>query len=220
MLEVRDFDLRIGAQYSVNIGKKHRATLGVVYSPGMDWHGKTYGVKYDVTTSTNKPDTIGYTKLNGNYSRPSTFGAGINYEWDNRLMAEVDFTYQPWSKAKISSIEGFEPEKLDDRWKVSFGLQYMPDARGSYFKRVRYRVGTFFNRDYILVGENNVKDYGISFGFGFPTPINRYTKTIVNLGFEFRHRQSSPVKLVTENYFQITLGVNFNELWFWKNKIQ
>lgn len=220
VLEVRDFDLRIGAQYSVNIGKKHRTTLGVVYSPGMDWHGKTYGVKYDVTTSTNKPDTIGYTKLNGNYSRPSTFGAGINYEWDNRLMAEVDFTYQPWSKAKISAIEGFEPEKLDDRWKVSFGLQYMPDARGSYFKRVRYRVGTFFNRDYILVGENNVKDYGISFGFGFPTPINRYTKTIVNLGFEFRHRQSSPVKLVTENYFQITLGVNFNELWFWKNKIQ
>ena len=45
VLEVRDFDLRIGAQYSVNIGKKHRATLGVVYSPGMDWQGKTYGVK-------------------------------------------------------------------------------------------------------------------------------------------------------------------------------
>ena len=71
-----------------------------------------------------------------------------------------------------------------------------------------------------MVGDNNVKDYGLSFGLGLPTPVNRYTKTIVNLTFEYRHRQTSPVKLVTENYFQITLGINFNELWFWQNKIQ
>lgn len=220
VFEVRDFDLRLGAQYSMNIGRKHRATIGVVYSPGKDWHGKTYGVQYDVTTSSNKPDTIGYTKLNGKYSRPATFGVGLNYEWNSRLMAELDFTYQPWGDAKVSNIEGFEAPKLDNRWKLNFGVQYMPDPRGSYLKRVRYRLGTYVNHDYIMVGENNVKDYGITFGLGLPTPINRYTKTIVNLGFEYRRRQSSPVKLVTEDYFMITLGINFNELWFWKNKIQ
>lgn len=220
VLEVRDYDLRFGAQYSVNIGSKHRATLGVVYSPGKDFRGKTYGVYYDVTTSSNKPDTIGYTHLKGKYSRPATYGIGLNYQWNNRLMAELDFTYQPWRDAKAGVLEGFEATKFDNRWKVNFGVQYTPDLRGSYLKRVRYRVGALYNRDYIMVGDNNVKDVGISFGFGLPTPINRYTKTVVNLGFEYRHRQSSPVKLVTENYFQVTLGINFNELWFWQNKIQ
>lgn len=220
VLEVRDYDLRFGAQYSFNIGSKHRTTLGVVYSPGKDFRGKTYGVYYDVTKSSNKPDTVGYTHLKGKYSRPATFGAGINYHWDNRFMAELDFTYQPWKKAKYAGLEGFENSRFDNRWKVNLGLQYMPDARGSYLKRVRYRVGALYNRDYIMVGDNHVKDIGVSFGFGLPAPVNRYTKTVVNLGFEFRHRQSSPMKLVTENYFQVTLGINFNELWFWQNKIQ
>lgn len=26
--------------------------------------------------------------------------------------------------------------------------------------------------------------------------------------------------LVKENYFMVTLGVNFNELWFWRNKLK
>lgn len=220
VLEVRDYDLRFGAQYSLNIGSKHRATLGLVYSPGKDFRGKTYGVYYDVSNTKNVPDTVGYTHLKGKYSRPATYGIGLNYQWDGKLMAELDFTYQPWRDCKYNIIEGFEAAKFDNRWKVNLGLQYMPDPRGGYLKRVRYRIGALFNHDYIMVGENNVKDFGLSVGFGLPAPVNRYTKTVVNLGFEFRHRQSSPVKLVTENYFQVTLGVNFNELWFWQNKIQ
>ena len=44
-------------------------------------------------------------------------------------------------------------------------------------------------------------------------------KTIVNLGFEFRHRQGYPQALIKENYFNLTLGINFNEMWFRKSKI-
>ena len=220
VLEVRDYDLRFGAQYGFDIGRKHHITVGAVFSPGKEFRGKTYGVYYDVTTTTNKPDTIGYTHLKNKYSRPATYGAGINYQWNNRVMAELDFTYQPWKNAKYAPLEGFESSRFSNRWKVNLGLQYMPNPRGSYLQRVSYRVGGLYTRDYIMVGDNNVKDFGLTFGLGLPAPINRLTKTVVNLGFEYRHRQSSPVKLVSENYFQITLGINFNELWFWQNKIQ
>ena len=57
----------------------------------------------------------------------------------------------------------------------------------------------------------------MSCGFGFPTPEGR---TLINLGFDWRHRASSPVNLITENYFNITLGINFNEMWFWQRKIK
>lgn len=93
----------------------------------------------------------------------------------------------------------------------------MPDPRGSYLKRVTYRAGVFYNRDYIMAGDNNVNDYGISCGLGLPTSSSR---TIVNIGFDYRQRQSSPVALLKEKYFNITLGVNFNGNWFYHNKLR
>ena len=100
-------------------------------------------------------------------------------------------------------------------------MQYRPAARGAYFKRIEYRLGGFVERNYqkIFDAEGaayNVRDYGVSMGFGFPIP---GYKTVVNLGIEWRHRQATPRPLVKENYLNITLGVNFNELWFFKNKI-
>ncbi|MDE5724300.1 MAG: hypothetical protein K2H99_08970, partial [Paramuribaculum sp.] len=66
------------------------------------------------------------------------------------------------------------------------------------------------------IGGNHVRDYGVACGFGFPT---YSTKSVINLGFEYRRRQAHPVAMVKENYFSITLGINFNEMWFLKRKI-
>jgi len=80
-----------------------------------------------------------------------------------------------------------------------------------------FRMGVFYNHDYINITGNNVRDYGASVGVSLPVPNG---KTTVNLGLEWRHRYSAPTLLIKENYLNITLGVNFNELWFWKNKIR
>ena len=109
--------------------------------------------------------------------------------------------------------------KFDNRWKVAAGISYTPLRSNNYFQRITYRMGGFYNHDYLNVRGNNVRDYGMSIGFGLPTS-SVTSKTQINLGLEWRHRVSSPVTLVSENYFNITLSVHFNELWFWKNKIR
>ena len=68
----------------------------------------------------------------------------------------------------------------------------------------------------MMIGNNNVKEYGISCGFGLPTPL----RTKVNLGFEYRHRYTSPMATVTEDYFMVTLGVAINEAWFVPSRIR
>ena len=88
--------------------------------------------------------------------------------------------------------------------------------RGSYVQRMSYRLGGYYNSDYIKVGDNSVREYGVSMGFGLPT----VGRTVVNLGFEYRHRQAHPMPMVKENYFNITLGINFNERWFMQRKIE
>ena len=216
-MSVRDYRLDFGAQYSFNVGREERFTLGLVYSPAKSVHGKVYGIYYDTSSSNVVPDTVpGNHRMSGQYSTPESWGAGINWQHGNKLMLEADFTYQPWSKAKFGKIEDFETTQFANRYRISAGAQYVPNWRGGYGKRIQYRLGAFYNRDYVMVANNNVRDFGVSVGLGLPVP---GFKTVINLGFEYRHRQAYPAALVKEDYLNITLGVNFNEMWFRKNRL-
>ena len=217
VVEVRDYSLQFGVQYGFNVGQKNRITIGASFTPGKDLAGHAWGVNYDVD-SDSKPDTVGYTSLRNKYSMPSTWGFGINYMWNNSLMTEFDVTYAPWSDAKYNRIdvEGSDRQKFNNRIKYAFGVQYIPKPRGRYLQRINYRAGTFYEKSYINVLGNDVKEYGASLGFGLPTPLS---KTVVNLGVEWRRRQASPVNLIKEDYICVTLGINFNERWFYQSKI-
>ena len=95
-------------------------------------------------------------------------------------------------------------------------MEYRPAIRGSWPKRVTYRAGVFYNKDYINIGGSQVKYYGAAFGFGFPTPGGR---SMVNLGLEYRHRTAGS-NYLRENFLNVTLGFKINEMWFWKSKIR
>lgn len=217
-LDVKDWNMKVGLQYAFNPSRKSKVVIGATYSPRKAMHGEAWGTIADIDQD-QKVDTVGFMKLKGNYELPASYGVGVSYTYDNRLNIEADYLYQQWSKAKYTPIDYFESPstKWNDRWKVSAGVSYIPDPRGSYLKRMTYRMGAFYNNDYMNVNGNDVRDYGVGIGFSFPA-LN--TKTIVNLGVEWKHRYTTPVNLIKEDYLNITLSVNFNEMWFWKNKIR
>ena len=216
VIQVREWGVQLGVQYARTFNKKHRTTLGVTYTPAKSFHGNTWGATYDATADT-KVDTVGYSSLGGKFSSPHSLGIGLNYTYDDRLTLEADYTFQNWKKAKWRDIELFEETAFNNRWKAALGLQFIPKLRGNYVQRINYRMGAHYTNDYITVRGNKVREYGVSVGFGLPS---NFTKTMINLSFEYKRRESSPVNYITEDYFNITLGVNFNEMWFWKSKIR
>ena len=216
VFEVRDYMLQFGLQYSYQINRRNRLTAGVTFTPGKSFHGHSFGLQFDQSFD-QSADTIGYTSMKGKYTQPASWGAGLNWQWNERLMIEGDFTYQPWSKAKYTPFEGYDANTFVDRYKVSFGSQYMVNPRGSYSQRIQYRAGVSFSRDYWMVLGNTVREYSVSAGVGLPAPGN---KTMINLTVEYQHRQGHPQALIQEKYLFLTLGVNFNELWFWQNRIR
>ncbi len=221
VMEVRDYNLEFGVQYGFDINDDNTITLGAVYSPGKSLLGHAWVTKYDMTNDVenNKvlADTvIQRTSMKKHFSTPDTWGGGISYRWRNALTVEADLTYQPWGSAKFMDMENFSGSRFDDRYQVSVGAQYRHRERGNYLQRIQFRIGGFYNRDYIMVGDNNVRDYGLTCGFGLPAPMG---KTLINLGFEWRRRQAYPTPLLKENRFAVTLGINFNELWFFQRKI-
>ncbi len=218
VIQVRDYNVQLGLQYGVPVrGGKDRLTLGVTYQPKKSFHGHAWGSYYDIQDT--KEDTVGYVSMSGKYEQPHSIGVGVSYNYEQRFYGEIDFTYQNWHDAKYLPIEGFEVStlKFNDRWKVAAGLQYNPNRRGSFFGAMSFRVGGHYNHDYINITGSNLRDYGVSAGLSLPVPSGKST---INFGLEWNHRYSTPTTMINENYFNITFGITFNELWFWKNKIR
>lgn len=215
-LKVNDWYAEFGLQYHFNLNRRNQISVGLVYAPSKKLHGETYGVYYYATQEEIKPDTVGYTKLNGLYSLPEKWGVGLSWNYNNKVTVATDFTYQPWSKAKFHAVESFEQTNFADRWRIGAGVEYTPNFRGNYGQRIHYRLGGYYTHDYIMIGDNNLREYGITAGLGLPVP---GFKTTVNIGFEWKHRRANPDPLIKENYLGITLGINFNEMWFRKSRI-
>lgn len=214
-LEVRDYHLEFGIQYALDLRRKaDRLVLGLTYSPAKDLLGNARKVAYSPTEG--EPTFEDQVKLRHNYSIAASWGAGINYTWNNKLMVEADYHFSPWSKAKYRGFDDSTDFSFADRTKYNAGVQFRPAQRGNYFSLISYRLGGYFCDDYLKVGGNQLREYSLSCGFGFPVPS---FKTTINLGFEWVKRQAHPSALVKENYFNLTLGVNFNEMWFFQNKL-
>lgn len=223
IMQIRDWNVLAGVQYAQPLNKYNTVTFGATYSPKKTFRGNTWLTLQDLT-SDKVADTIAFSSMKGKYYSPQTLGFGLSYTHEkvHRIMVEADFTWQQWSKAPFSSLYDaagqvvFEGMKFSDRRKYAVGGEYTHNVRGSYLERMPFRLGAFYTQDYIKVGQNSMKEYGITLGTGFAAPRG---KTMINLGLEWHHRQTSPVNMLTENYFNIRVGVNFNEVWFYKRKI-
>ncbi len=232
VMQIRDWNIVVGAQYTARLNRTSRLTIGATYSPKKTMLGRSWATVQELSMETT-PDTIGSMKLRNNYYQPNSYAVGISYTYEKacRFMVEADFSFQQWSKAKYSPLyadpdpknPSAEPQALfsgmnfADRMRYAIGAEFVPRLRGNYGQRISYRIGGFYTRDYLRIQGNNVREYGVSAGVGLPTPEG---KTTINLGVEWRHRSAYPQTLISENYLNITLGINFNELWFWKRKIK
>ncbi|MDE6297227.1 MAG: hypothetical protein K2L89_05210, partial [Muribaculaceae bacterium] len=212
----------------------HKLTVGLTYSPKKTMLGKTW-VTVQEMVQDKLPSTLGHMKLKDHYYSPNSIGAGVNYTFEKayKLMLEADFTWQQWSDAPYSALyddrtlAGQNPSGIKeiltpamsfyDRTRYAVGGEFVPKLRGNYLQRVSYRLGAYYTNDYLNINGNRLKEMGVTCGFGFPTYEG---KTMINLGLEWKNRRAHPQKLISENYFNITLGVNFNEVWFWQRKIR
>lgn len=226
VMEVRDWNIVLGAQYTQKIGRYDRFVLGATYSPKKTLLGTTWATIQE-TTQESTPTEVARMSLKNHYYTPNSVGAGISYTHErvSRFNVEFDYTWQGWKDCRYSPLYSIDnPEvvvfngmEFNNRSRYAAGAEYVPKLRGSYMQRAAYRLGAYYTDDYLKIHGNGVREYGVTAGVGFPTVEG---KTMINLGFEWKMRQAHPQALLKENYFNITLGVNFNEVWFFKRKIR
>jgi hypothetical protein len=107
--------------------------------------------------------------------------------------------------------------------KINLGGEYIPNFRSNhFFKRMHYRAGLSYANSYIKIGDKGYKDYNVGLGLGIPMPDRR---SLINLAFDYTLlkpdvKSNAIYTFIDERYFKITVSYTFNELWFFKRKVQ
>ncbi len=213
-MDISDYKLDLGIQYTHKLGEKQKINLGAVYSYGHDLNGTGY--KYAETyTSSSTIQTQHVDTIRNAFALPHSFGVGATYVYDNRLTVGVDYTLQKWEEVKFFD----QQSTFTNRSKISVGAEFIPNPISrNYLKRIQYRIGAYYSDPYTKINNQEAtKEYGASFGFGFPIFRSR---SILNISGQYIKVSPKMKGMLEENYLKINIGLTFNDSWFVKWRVR
>ena len=219
-VSISDYKLDFGAQYTLDFNKKHSLTIGAVFSP-------KHKLNNDYTLVTQNSTTVS-NDLDATFELPNMFGVGLTYNYNRRLTVGVDYSLQQWSKTKfgINAVDDKgESEEFNEtydycnRHKISVGAEYIPNLIGrSYLSHIKYRLGAYYTTPYYKIsGKEAAREYGVTAGFGLPVPRSR---SILSISGQFVRVSGQETNFVNENIFRVSIGLTFNERWFFKRRVE
>ncbi|MDR3062066.1 MAG: hypothetical protein LBU57_08140 [Dysgonamonadaceae bacterium] len=206
-----------GLQYHQSAGKNKTLVVGLVYSPKIRIHG---GVKEGILSLSSGGAIINsenYSTTDSLFEIPESYGFGFTYNKLYHYTFGADVLLQRWADAKFYD----QTNALNNRLKINLGGEYIPNLMtNKYYNRIRYRAGLSYTNSYVKIKDSGYKEYGASIGFGLPMVDRR---SFVNFAFEYSLIQPEVKYIkeyIKEQYFKFTLSYTFNELWFFKQKLQ
>ena len=216
-LKAKGMKFDIGAQYTQQINKDNKLTLGVVFSPKhaeLNTTGTIVDVKGNTTTGIVSSSTTELSKEEATAGIPTSLGVGVAYEWKNKLTVAMDFMTQKWSDITYMNNK----EAFCDRTKIAFGAEYLPSpfAR-NYLGAIKYRIGAYYSLPYYK--KNNIraaKEYGITAGFSLPLP---RTNSKINITGQYVCMKGADKTFLDERVLRLCIGVTYNDHWFFKRKV-
>ena len=131
----------------------------------------------------------------------------------NKFAIGAEITRQQWGQSA-----GFENDdtQFTDAVRFSLGGFYIPDISNvnSYLKRITYRAGFEYETSPYLVNGQEIRDFGINFGWSLP--VSR--ASTIDMAFKFGQKGTLDQDLIRERYFKFVIGATVNDRWFVRRK--
>lgn len=212
--------LETGIQYQASLGKDLYLQAGATYNVQHDLKGRRDVARetfdYDANGNTYTIDSIfNTTGQEGKVNFPATYSAGILVQKANKWMLGIQYDGAKWADYTYYGLK----DQLANSYTFRVGGQVTPSiASPSFFKRLTYRGGFYFGKDYININNNQLPVYAATFGVGIPVYHNTYALrellTTINLGLEIGARGNNTSTL-KENFFRLHVGFSLSDLsWF------
>ena len=147
---------------------------------------------------------------------PSKLSVGLGVGAPRKWFAGVEYTYLKSSQFS-NRLLTIQNASYEDATTVALGGFYIPkfDSFNRYWKRIVYRAGLRFEDTGLRINNEDIREFGISFGVGLP--VGRIFSN-ANLGFEIGKRGTKAANLVEENFVKFQLSLSLNDRWFEKRK--
>jgi len=220
---VNDVLLTYGIQYHKEYKTGFKIGVGAVFNLSSHLRAQEDSLAYRFlsagTLETIKDTLVNSNKIKGRMVIPMGFGGGITFGKNDkntgaeRWLAGIDYQMQDW---KNYSLFG-EKDSLKNSWMMSAGFEFTPrkTLTSGYWRYVHYRFGARFNQTYLQIRNNQLKEYAVSAGLGFPL---KRLKTTLNLGFEIGERGTTDNNLIMEQFGRVVFSLSIWDRWFVKHR--
>ena len=212
-----------GAQYDIRLDNKTSIILGYsgVLNSTINSKQDRFVTQYRTIDGSENTalDTVLIVNNNQtNLKLPLIHNFGISFQKNDKWLIGMDYRMGTWSDFSIADVN----QNLQDTYGFSVGGQYTPDftSINNYFKRVEYRMGFQYDKTYIQMNKQDIKQMAVTFGLGLPlSNIERGAFYKMNLTAELGQRGSLTNGLLQERYINFHLGFTLNDArWFQRFK--
>ncbi len=209
-----------GLQYHIDTKNNNSFTFGATFEPKININS-TYTIQEEralfrgSTTTAEIVDTLQHVvSTNHGLQVPMSYGTGFSYSFKNKITWGADAYFQQWKEALFL---GQHQDYITNSSRYSTGLAYVPNLYSirSYWERVEYRLGGFYENSYLRLNGYQIKGYGLTFGIGLP--LGR-TFSALNLSAEIGQLGTTKNNLIRETYGKFTLHILLWDKWFYKTK--
>lgn len=217
--------INAGFQYEIKFKNRATLTLGgygnlkQTFKGSQDFLAQTISI--DANGNENRIDSVFENNVKGNIVRPESYSVGFMFrDSANHWSFGADYEVTKWQNYSFYG----HPDLVTNNWKIRAGIDYFPASFNTpvnkYFNFVHYRIGFNYGPDYIKVN-NNLPEYGFTFGAGFPLKLRRsYFETqssMLNTAIEIGSRGDKKSN-VRENTVRFSIGLSLSDLWFRRYK--
>jgi len=219
---IRNFNFTLGASYqNLNTSTDRKFTVGATTTFGntsnmtTDYKNSTYFYDSTGTIAEGSESIIEQKNTSSKNLLPLQASLGVGYGEENKWFLSLQGDYK-----KGESITYFgNTLNLEDSFRVSAGGWYLPNYNNfrSYFSRIVYRYGAFYEKGNLKIAGQNINKFGVSAGVLLPFKNSSITRMSgLELGLEVGKRGTLKNNLINQNFINLKVGFNFADKWFRK----
>lgn len=215
-VKVRALSYQFGVQYVKELKNDYRVLVGAIASPVDKLNAERTQLIRNYTGGIdleNFRDTALFIdEADFDIAFAPQYGIGFAIEKKLEWILNVDFKSNAWGGERVS-----ETVELNTSHQINIGYEKYTKLSGfgSYLKRIGYRAGVRYNSSLVTIDNEDVQEFGISFGISMPL---RKSFSTLNMGVELGRRGKDDAGLTQEDFINFQFGVTINDKWFIQRK--
>lgn len=210
------FGFSLGLTYKTKINEKLELSTSIVSTPSIKLSSENSSELASISLLSNGSELVSDRQdipiADSELELPAEFKIGAGIGEAKKWFMGAEYNYLSSEKLKTRPFSD-ENVFYENGSKLKLGGYYIPDYNSltSYFQRVVYRAGFRYEESGLIVNNESINEFGISFGIGLPVG-NLFSNA--NIGFEYGQRGTTNQGLVKEDFFNVSLSLSLNDQWF------